>query len=73
MMGMNELSVSEKVGVHVDLPMPTHAADMRPQPEPVCPYCRRPDWMWMPEDLKRGRRDGTGFVQYHCYDAKCLD
>jgi hypothetical protein len=38
-----------------------------------CPYCGQPDVGWADGDLARGRRDGTGYVQYHCYAAKCMD
>jgi hypothetical protein len=39
---------------------------------PTCPYCGQPDVMWGAEDLKRGQRDGTGYVEFHCYAAKAL-
>jgi hypothetical protein len=67
---MKPLSVSEKVGGHVDLPMPTQAADVRTA---ICPYCCQPDAGWMRLDLERGRRERLGGVQYHCHAAKCLD
>ena len=38
-----------------------------------CPYCGKPDAEWMPEDLKRGRREHAGGVHYHCYAGFCLD
>lgn len=38
-----------------------------------CPYCGQLGPGWRTEDLRRGRRDGTGYVEYHCYEAKVLD
>lgn len=38
-----------------------------------CPYCGQPGTGWRAEDLSRGQRSGTGYVQYHCYEAKVMD
>jgi len=52
-----------------------NADDMGMPPElPArCPYCRQPDFGWLPSDLRRGRREQTGTVEYHCYAGYCMD
>ena len=58
---MNELSVSEKVGGHVDLPMPTHAADMRPQ---TGPGMKGLHILWQAE-YKPGDQAPEGYLAWH--------
>jgi len=49
------------------------AALDKPPPWPVCRYCGKPDKTWASADLKAGRRNVAGGIEYHCYAGYCID